>query len=392
MNDGLRSYLIKLCSTCPNSEKNQVEEVLRSIDRCPIQLNFDDAKDLIGVDSYIEKKLEDFYASKPKYIPKEGSIPRKIMKILFDSNCTVQTNSGLTKSDLMREIGIKMPPFSNLNKNKTPYNPLSSIKTLETHDLVKRIKTTGKHEFALTEEGCLLCVEIFSQKQEEDDDSTTEISTKSCKMVVKKSEIELRSTLDVFDALKRSGRQYTEDKSLPVGSIWFLRDDDVYDTVVQFDQYRYLSNGKFIRKVSASPFRNKFIIITSKENENYASTKLRAIADFDVKILFLDTPASVAQFLDTLCDILDKSGVTIGSKKEIINLCEQSQFSKKVGDIWQQVLPLFPYCGPQMAASICNVFRTPFQMYEAISSEDNPVEAFRSAVASQGQKPRDEPA
>ena len=101
MNDGLHSFLEKLSGTCPAKEKENVEEVIRSIERCPLQLNFDDAKDLIGVDSYIEKKLEDFFSSKPAYIPKEGSIPRKIMKALFDSNCTVQSNSGLTKSDLM---------------------------------------------------------------------------------------------------------------------------------------------------------------------------------------------------------------------------------------------------------------------------------------------------
>ena len=392
MNDGLRSFLEKLSGTCPVKEKENVEEVIRSIDRCPLQLNFDDAKDLIGVDPYIEKKLEDFFSSKPAYIPKEGSIPRKIMKALFDSNCTVQSNSGLTKSDLMRELGIKLPPFSALSKSKTPYNPLSSIKTLETHDLVKRIKTTGKHQFALTEEGCNLCLEIFSQKTEEDEERPSQVVPKSCKMLVKQTEIELRSTFDVIDSLKRSTRHYSEDKSLPVGSIWFMRGDDVYDTVVQFDQYRYLSNGKFIRKVCASPFRNKFIIVTSKENPNYAGTKLRAAADFDVKILFLDTPASVAQFLDSLCDILDRSGVTIGSKEEIISLCEKSQFSKKVGDVWQQVLPIFPYCGPQMAASICNAFRTPFQLYESISSEDNPIEAFQKAVAAKGQKPRIETA
>ena len=388
MNEGLVAFLEKLLNICPEREKENVNEVLSSLSRCPIQVNFDDAKDLIGVDNYIENKLNSFFAGKPKYIPKEGSIPRRILKILYDAHCTAETGNGFTKSDLMREMGLKQAPFSKLSKGKSNmYDPLSSMKTLESHELIVRLKTNGKHEFALTEEGNLLCADIFSQKTSAEAE-TSPIVPRSCKMHVLKNEIELRSSIDVIEALRRSGREFVEDKTLPVGSIWFVRGNDVYDTVVQFDQYRYLSNGKYIRRISASPFRNKFVVITSKEGESTSMTKLRSIADFGIKVMFLDTPAGIAQFLDTLCDMLDRSGLTIGSKKEIIELCEQSQFCKKVGAVWQQVLTMFPYCGPQVAASICNVFPSPDQLYEFLADKEEQVEAMRNAVAAKGKKPR----
>ena len=389
MNEGLKSFVIKLCGSCPDEERKNVQEVLKSLDRCPIQLNFDDAKDLIGVNPYIERKLEDFFNGKHKYIPKENSAARLILQILYNSK-----GGGLTKPDIMREMGYKQPPITNFNKGKNySFGPLSSMKTLESHELVFRVRaSSNKHQFSLTDSGRELCEQLFNGAPAPENPEITQIVPRSCKILVKRSEIEYRTTFDVFDALRRTGRTYTEEKTLPVGSIWFSRNDEIYDTVIQFVTYGNLSNGKDVKKVSASPFTNKIIIVPSKENANYAQTKLQVGSDYNVRIVFLDTPAAVSQFLDETCNVLDRCGVCIGGKKEVIALCEKSKYSKKVGDVWQQVLNLFPHCGPQMAAKICNRFSTPDSLYQYVRDQSDQAEAFRNAVAETGQRPRDETA
>ena len=88
-NRELREYLTKLSKNEDGDNKDHILEVLNSLSLCPIPLNFDDAKDLIGVNQYVEEKLHDFYfgtrKKQKRYIPAEGSSARKIFLILYQA-------------------------------------------------------------------------------------------------------------------------------------------------------------------------------------------------------------------------------------------------------------------------------------------------------------------
>ena len=241
------------------------------------------------------------------------------------------------------------------------------MKTLEKNGYVQRFRTTNKDQFKLTDEGKNLAEEIFTnsqkpQNQEEIRDSAA--APRNCSMLVSTSDIECRTTLDVIDAINRTNRQWKK-SSIPVVSIWFLRNNEVYDTIVQFSGGKLQStNNQILKHTSGTPFKHKIVIVTSKENVTCVSKKLQAMSDFGISLIYIDTSAQVANYLDKLCYIMDKRGTIMGSLKDVTALCETNKFAPTVGEVWQKTLKLFPGCGPQLSAAIYSIFKTPIQLID----------------------------
>ncbi|OHT06567.1 hypothetical protein TRFO_25382 [Tritrichomonas foetus] len=377
-NESLIAFLMdRLNDKISSIKYHTIETVIENIKICPLELNMEDAADLIGVDDYILLLFKKFFASKEDhYIPKEGSIPRKMLHVLH-----TEYPKKLQKPDIENRIGNKSIQKNNLDSPKQSYNSWSSMNILISHNLVE--KSQGiKPFFSLTEKGLELSNKIFGSRFKYPSQHPT------LSAIVSTAEIECRVSVDVKEILVRSKIEW-EGQKLPIGSIWFSNGDQIYDVIIQFANITS-ANDEYIKKnLSASPFSLKIIIIPSKESPSHSELKIRMNLEYGINIIFAETVPLITSYLVKLSSFLENNWKTIGTFEEVEKLCQEQKYAKTIGSVWKEQLKLIPGAGPNLAANLSASYQTPHQLIHAIKHYINPNEELAQDIYLKwGRRPR----
>jgi hypothetical protein len=352
-NQALISFLAKQAKRLPPDRRPAFATVMESIKLCPLILNLEDSLDLIGVDDSVAASLRVFFEGEDHYTPKDGSVAQQMLRALHTAG-----QGGLTKPDVLAAIGVR-PPAAPFRPTGRFHGSWSSMKTLLAHGLVAR--GTGRSpRFVLTERGGRVACDAFGSVRADD------FGSGSTSLVVSSAELQLRLSVDVRDAVRRSGVGWRE-QALPLGSIWFARGTDVLDFVVQFAA---AGDDGPCRKLAAGPFDRRTVVVAMREGERHAEMKIRFARDFGVSVVFAQSPAEVASYLAGVARLLERGATPIGSIDAVAAKCTGQRASAAVGDVWRQQIELLPGVGPNLAANIAARFATPHQLMREI--EDAP--------------------
>lgn len=371
-NQVLIEFLTKQIRKIPSTKRGSFLEVIDSLKLCPLKVNYEDSIELIGVNEDVQKVLETFFKGKVKYIPRENSTARLMLKVLYEDK-----GNGLTKNDILQLIGYTEPKNSFIRPNKFKFGQWNSMKTLENNGLVVRI--SGKvHTFKISEDGLKLAKEIFNAHEDEtcaDIHANSDFSNINIKILVSENDINSFTFIDLNDIMKRVGVNCNK-VDLPVGTFWFSSMDGfIFDTIIQLISVSNISNTQKIKDLSSSPFKRKIFIIIGKENHSYAQQRLKLNSEYDIETVFLESPAQVSQYIYFLSRLICKDS---NSKLTFDNYVEKtvsSRYTRDVGEIWKNMLRYLPDCGPQLTSILFNLFKTPNEFREKMSSVANP-EAF----------------
>jgi hypothetical protein len=204
-------------------------------------------------------------------------------------------------------------------------------------------------------------------------------------LVVSSAELQLRLSVDVRDAVRRSGLAWRE-QVLPLGSIWFVRGSDVLDFVVQFAA---VGDDGIGRKLAAGPFARRAVVVAVREGERHAEMKIRFAREFGVAVVFAQSPAEVASYLAGVARLLEPGARTIGSMDAVAARCTGQRASVTVGDVWRQQVELLPGAGPSFAANFVARFPTPHQLISEIQEAPDPAGMLNREITERwGRKPR----
>ncbi|OHS95189.1 hypothetical protein TRFO_02118 [Tritrichomonas foetus] len=379
-NKSLISFLQKKANKLNQAKRDAIKIVIQNIKKCPLVLDLDDSQDIIGVNDDILPLLQEFF-SEPSdhYVPKDGTIARKMLGILHK-----EYPKGLQKSDIERFLGNRPPPTNGFNQHKQFYGSWASMKTLTSHGLVE--KTRGRCViFTLTEKGLELANQLFGTRLNQPSHES------SITLFVSKSEIECRVSINVPEILKRTKMTWKE-KVLPIGSLWFVKDDQVFDVIIQFSSLSAAGDEYVRKKISCSPFSTKILIVIAKENPNNPNNcemKIRMNLDYGINLVFLESIPSISSYLVSLAKVLEIKNKTIGSFDEVSKRCSEQRYANTIVNIWKEQLKLVPGVGPHFAANIAAQYGTPHQLIDAFESYTNPSEDFCNAISTRwGKRPR----
>lgn len=370
INQNLISFLLKKAKKLTREKRESISTVVKSIKLCPLTLNLEDSLDLIGVNDEIEGFIRDFFSSSiDNYIPREGTLSRKMLLALHRNH-----PDSLSKPDVLREIGFRPIPLNGFNQQKNFFGSWASMKTLIQHGLVEKSNDRSP-KYSLTEKGLQLSNELFGSLEPQ---RISDKSTSSISLFVSKAEIQCRISFDVKDAIFRTRLEWKE-KELPLGSIWFIKDDQVLDFVIQFSSFSAFSNDESIkRKISGSPFSRRVFLIPNKENNiNSAELKIKMNLNYEIEAVFAESIALISRYICGVAAQLEKrTNCMLGTFDEVVEKCSEMKYSANVGQVWKEQLKLIPGIGPNFAANISAHFQTPHQLIAALEYEDNPQEKF----------------
>lgn len=361
MNQALISYLTKEGKKAVVENRESITTVIESIRLCPIELNLEDSLDLIGVDDFVTKKLNQYFKGTNKYIPKEGSLSRQVFHAIYNSHPNT-----LTKSDINREIGVKPPPDNIFRKNKTFFGNSNITKQLEIHEYVERIPAKPPR-FLLTEKGLDVAQQLFGPKELSQPSQSISCLT----ILVSKADINNRVSIDVADVIRRTHLKSIE-VDLPIGSLWFQVNDSILNYIIQFVSSTNAADDGFQRKMSSSPFEHKIFLIPSRETVNHVQLKLRNSSSFGIDTVFAETPALIAQYIVGISKLINSEQNVLGTLENVIEKCRDNKFETTVGKIWKSQLRCFPGCGPNAAANLSAVFPTPHSLQALIENTSQP--------------------
>ena len=381
-NLALINFLNKKSKKLSNEKRESISNVIKSINLCPIVLDLEDSKDLIGVNDYIIELLNEYFLPPvDKYIPKEGSVSRKIMQALHKNH-----PDGLSKQDILREIGYKPPPPNTLSQHKSFFGSWASIKTLISHGIVDKSNQRIPN-YTLTERGLQLANELFGEKEQLAADNTNNNSKFS--LIVSRSELECRISVNIVDMLKRTKLKWKE-KEIPIGSIWFMKGDKVIDTMIQFASASLANDDSLKRKINGSPFNHHILVIPSKENATNAEMKIRLNLEYDIDAVFLESSALIASYIIELVKQLENSRIeSLGTFESAVLKCNEQKYANTVGNVWKEQLKLLPGVGPNFAANIAAKYSTPHKLISIFDDKEEGVEKFSNNLSKRwGKRPR----
>jgi len=373
LNEKLLSFLNAEAKVgCPDEKKN-IQNVIKSIKKCPIEITYEDSLDLIGVTKYIEGILKSFFDGKTHIEIPESKIERKIILKMFSSSKPL-----LSKSEIISMCDLAQKNINKFRPKKIYSDKWKYFKKLEVKGCVER--SGHPPLFSLTELGINIAKILQGEPHEVVDN---DIDLPDIEMVVSQSDIHERTSVDVIDSVRRTGIKWSE-KDIPIGSIWIVRKNQVFDYIIQFSSFSTLTNSSLLRNLNSTSFSKKIVIVPSKESSNHTAFKIRASFDYYVDIHFLETTAFIARFLVDLITTISIKGKPIGMVDDIVALNQSGNITTTIGDIWKLQLLRIPGCGPQMVSSIVSVFRTPNSLYQFVKDATNPIEDFCNSVAING--------
>lgn len=367
-NQNLISFLLKKAKKSNSEKQDPIFTVIESVKLCPLVLNLEDSLDLIGVDDEIEEMLREFFSEPTdSYVPRDGSLARKMLLALHQNH-----PDSLSKSDILRAIGFRPIQPNGFNQHKNFFGSWASMKTLVQHGLAEKSHDKSP-KYSLTHKGLELSNDLFGQIATRTINNNSSIS-----LFVAKSELQCRVSFDVKDAVSRTQLQWKE-KDLPLGSIWFIKDNQVLDFIIQFCSYSNLTSDDSIKKkISGSPFTKRVFLIPSIENSlNSSELKIKINFNYEIETVFADSIALISKYIRGVALQLEKKeNCEIGNFNDVVDKCNSTKFAVNIGRVWKEQLKLIPGVGPHFAANISTRFKTPHQLIDELENNENPQEFF----------------
>lgn len=374
-NQELISFLQKQARKSNQRIKESISRLLHSISLCPLVLDLEDSLDLIGVNDDTEPLLNEFFSKDTdNYCPKEGTMSRKMLLALHNSH-----PDPLYKADILKAMDFRPPPQT--LRQKKFFGPWASMKTLIVHGLVNKSKERLA-KYSLTDKGVKLSNDLFGSRLPDRDINT------SIRLYVSKNEIQCRVSFDVSDALRRTRLPWSE-KVIPVGSIWFVKNNMIYDFLIQFVSLTLANDESTRRKISGVPFTKRVFLLPSKENPlTSAEVKLKLNSEYNIEMVFADSVPSIALYIRGIAQILESTNKFLGTFDEVVQMCSEHKYAMTINNVWKEQLKLVPGMGPSVAANIAAIYQTPHQLIASLEQSRNPQEKFNDDVVHRwGRKP-----